>query len=946
MKNNNRTTKDARNCKRQKSKPRHRNIPGVLAAILTFGVAGGEVGLYSQEDSIEESSEDIVELEKFEVVGYGDSLQAARDMKRQADQILDAVVAEDIGRLPDTTLADALERISGVQVTRGEFGEGGTVAVRGTVHNRFEINNRTLIGSDANNRRPNLSEIPAELFESIQVFKSPTADMVEGSLGSTIRLVTRKPLSRRSALWVANVELSVNEAVSGVSPKASVTAGYNWRDTANGDFGFLATLSYQESTIRSASFGTGAWDGIGPGPTRDMFFRNYAYDVNGDGEVDPDDTSYPDRYFRPARIAMHGREGSWDRIGWESTLQWQPSDEWEFRLETSLSVSDGLVQGTQMNFNTGGRSLPNLTVEPVFSDDRTLLVGSQQNVDVIIQPSPSRSVWDSESHTVSFTSEYERDQLSIEFMAARGRGVGEHMQNNFRSRYTGPTTTIGFDFRGGGIPDLSYSRDFVADLSDPTSYTISQWTFTSGENNTYEDVWQLDFDYDVDLGWVRSFELGARYNIRSAEHRRDRLPDSYTWRYGPGQLLAELATSWLRPTPFQNIIDLLPGSEIFPANYLTTVGTNTFEEFHTAFEQVHGVPLDLEIEEDVSQRLDVSEENLAGYGKLNFYGWLLGLPYSGNIGVRVVNTETNSNGFNFNDVWRVEERIWEPITKSGSYAKTLPSGNLSFSLTDDVVLRMAIADVMARPDLWQISVNTRLNPGDISNEVFPWGWGGNPEDLEPYSATQYDLSLEWFVGRSGLFSIAGFFKDIRSSIISRSSIEEHDIGSGPMDFVVWRPFNGPATTVKGIELSAQQPFTFLPPPFDGFGINVNYTYTDDAETSTDSDGDPVPLEGLSENTYNITVFWDKGGFGLRASHRFRSEFVTTTRASNGLPNYRPAAHSTDISAHYKLNQRVKLWLYAGNVTDEIQQNFNNVPERITFLNKVGRQVFVGATIKL
>ena len=955
MQNNTRATEETANRKNQKSRLPNINILGVLATILTFAIAGGGVELYSQEDSSEDidqdSSEDIVELDTYEVVGYGDSLRAARDMKRQADQILDAVVAEDIGRLPDTTLADALERIPGVQVSRGEFGEGGTVAVRGTVHNRFEINDRALIGTDANTRRPDLSDIPAELFESIEVFKSPTADMVEGSLGSTIRLRTRKPLSRGSAsMLVANAQVSVNEAVSGISPKASVTAGYNWRDTANGDFGFLATLSYEESTVRSASFATGIWFDIergAPGTSNGIFNRNYVYDLNGDGEVDPRDTSYPDRYFRPGRIAMNGREGSWDRIGWESTLQWQPNDEWEFRLETSLSANDGIGQGTQLSFNTGGGSVPDLTVEPVFSDDRTLLVGSQQNVDVLAQPQPSRNVSDRESYTAAFISKYELDQLSAEFMAASGRGAREDMQNNFRSRYAGPPTgprgrrnprtTIGFDFRDEGIPDLSYSQDFVANLSDPDNYVINQWSFFTTENNTYGDVLQLDFDYDTDLGWLRSFEFGARYSKRSADRRREILSGSPR-----GQLAPELTTPLLRPTPFHNIIGSIPGSDQFPTNYLTTVGT-TFEDFVTAFEQANGVSLyDFDMEDDINYPFDISEVTLGGYGKLNFYGWMLSFPYSGNIGVRVVETDTESSGF-LQSV-QAGVRKAEPREENRSYRKTLPSGNLSLSLKDDVILRMAIAGVMARPRLEQISVTTGLNPGDLSDEGFPRGGGGNP-DLEPFSSTQYDLSLEWHVGRRGLLSVAGFYKDIEASIITRSRIESHDIGSGPMDFVVRRPFNGPATTVKGIELSAQQTLRFLPSPFDGFGINVNYTYTDDAEDSIDIDGDPVPLEGLSENTYGITVYWEKRGLGFRASHKFRSEYVSATISSNGLPDLRMDVHQTDIAAHYRLNDRVRLTLNAVNITDEFQQGFNKLPERITFLNKVGRQVLAGATIR-
>ena len=315
------------------------------------------------------------------------------------------------------------------------------------------------------------------------------------------------------------------------------------------------------------------------------------------------------------------------------------------------------------------------------------------------------------------------------------------------------------------------------------------------------------------------------------------------------------------------------------------------------------------------------------------------LYYTGNLGVREVQTKTSSRGFLY-----FATRAPAARAEGRDYTKTLPSMNLSVGLKDNLFLRTAMAGVMARPNLSQLSTSTTLSPAEASVDGVPRGNGGNP-DLKPYAATQYDVSLEWYVGKGGLLSVAGFLKDIKASILTASRFETYDLGSGPIEYLVQRPANGPATKVKGAEFTAQQIFSFLPSPFDGLGINASYTHTIDSEQSRDFDHDPVPLEGLSGNSYNVVVFYEKRGLGVRAAYNYRSSFVTETSSSNGRPLFRKDVGQLDLSAYYQINKFLTLTLGAVNVKPENVENYNKITERVDTVSNVGTSLYAGIRVK-
>ena len=881
---------------------------------------------------------DIVTLERFEVLGYADSFAQALEKKRATNQIYDSVVAEDIGKLPDTNVADALQRLPGVQIMRDDFGQGGSVAVRGTVNNRVEINGRTLLGTDANVRTAEFVDLPPELFERLEVFKSPTADMVEGSLGATIRLSTRKPLSRKEPLLVAlNAQLSRYDLISSRYPKGSLTAGYNWKHTKLGDFGFLTTATYQDQKVRADRFATLLWNdlaGTAPGTTAAIFRRFYIYDVNKDGVINQNDPRYPDRYYVPARLGMTAQDRRVKNAGWESTLQWKPSEHWEFRLETNLTDSQTNLSGTQFNLNINGGS-PDPAFAPVFSDNGAMLRGRITNVAVLVQPQPNRNLLERDTYTAEVIAAYDnRDRLRGQLRVAYAKGTNSASQYNFRNRYTGPATTVLFDFAGRDtLPTIEFGQNFYDQIKNPANYAINQWTFLNTANYNAEKAVQADLDYRLRKGLLTSIESGARYDERSANRRRAQA-QGFT-----GAVPASAVPQYLRPPPFANIGGGIPGADVFPGSYLATTGSS-FQQFVDAFKAANGLSPSEALTTDNAFPFRITEKNLAAYIKANFAGRLANsLYYTGNLGVREVQTKTSSRGFLY-----FATRAPAARAEGRDYTKTLPSMNLSVGLKDNLFLRTAMAGVMARPNLSQLSTSTTLSPAEASVDGVPRGNGGNP-DLKPYAATQYDVSLEWYVGKGGLLSVAGFLKDIKASILTASRFETYDVGSGPIEYLVQRPANGPATKVKGAEFTAQQIFSFLPSPFDGLGINASYTHTIDSEQSRDFDHDPVPLEGLSGNSYNVVVFYEKRGLGVRAAYNYRSSFVTETSSSNGRPLFRKDVGQLDLSAYYQINKFLTLTLGAVNVKPENVENYNKITERVDTVSNVGTSLYAGIRVK-
>jgi len=322
----------------------------------------------------------------------------------------------------------------------------------------------------------------------------------------------------------------------------------------------------------------------------------------------------------------------------------------------------------------------------------------------------------------------------------------------------------------------------------------------------------------------------------------------------------------------------------------------------------------------------VKEEDLGGFLQLDFRSQLGTIPVRGNVGVRYVETTTTSRG----------QVSGSSVTVERSYEDTLPSANLTFELRDDFLARFAAAKVMARPSLGNLTPGGSLD--SFNGPPYRYN-SGNPA-LDPFRATTYDASFEWYFQDEGLLALSLFYKDVDSFFTRAGSIEVPysasglpatlpppssplrnllDAGGDPL-VEIRAVQNGGSASVKGFELTYQQPFTFLPAPFDGFGFQGNYTYVDSDE-----------IIGFSPNAYNATLYYEKDRFSARVSAAYRDAYQT--KAANATTGRDEQGYDStvnvDFSSSYQLTDNIDLTFEAVNLTDEFEQQIFDQADLVT-----------------
>jgi iron complex outermembrane receptor protein len=322
---------------------------------------------------------------------------------------------------------------------------------------------------------------------------------------------------------------------------------------------------------------------------------------------------------------------------------------------------------------------------------------------------------------------------------------------------------------------------------------------------------------------------------------------------------------------------------------------------------------------NLANTFKIKELTNAGFAKADFV--IPNTGFSGNIGLRVVQTTETSSGyspdlslirFNQQGAQTIVPQV-TAVSIDRTYTNVLPSLNLSYDTGSDIILRFAAAKTLTRPDLSQIAPNTVVNANVQSITK------GNPQ-LKPYSASQYDLSAEWYFEKGGLLSVALFYKDVKDFVqngLSSTTLNVNQVQGGtiPVTFSVLQPVNAGATTVKGAEISFQLPFTFLPAPFDGFGALLNYTYVEADPLQVIQGAAPVALAGVSKNNASIVGYFENDVFGVRAAYTYRDNYVVDPYSYFGDGDSRQAYGQLDLSATYHINEQFDATLEALNVTD-------------------------------
>jgi TonB-dependent receptor len=846
----------------------------------------------SQDNAIDAagSGEEVV------VTGIRRSLADATALKRNNVSIVDAISSEDIGRFPDQNLAESLQRVTGVQITRNK-GEGSRVALRGLGPNFTQTQyNGRQIATPGGGRSFSFTSLSSDFVSAVEVFKSPSAEQVEGGLAGIVNVRVARPLDAGRDVVAITAEGIYEENPNRVTPHASLYVNKVINDRFGASFG----INYEKRRVLSAGYlGYGAENGV-------EARRNPPLDYNLDGD-------FNDQYRFIHTTNLVAQDGKFERATMIGGLQFKPTDTLNFYADGFFSdfKDYSIYNEHQVRFtNIQG---PNAGVVGSTVAGNYLTALDANGVDHRADTRPIDTHDELFSGAIGGIWTVDRLKVSSEFTFSKARRTSTNYGFAINSR-----ARVGYDTGGnlGREPTVTFNRGY--DPLDPSTFNLL------AVGGTYRAP-SIDRNYDGRLDVARDLDLadaslvlkaGAMFANRKSEF------SSRTFNLTSQQFANALGQAY-NPTVEGGSTSAAPIlSQVDYSKFVqSSLGTYLAPNLDAFFDRL---PLSEMLalappQAQLANDFQVSERSYAAYGQVDIRA--LDERFNGNIGLRYVRTDQTSDG-NAADLSTLLVRRGgiitvvqgtTPVSIDNSYAEWLPSANLSFDLTPQLKVRGAVARTLTRPDIGLLSptLSVDANTSTISAR--------NP-NLRPYLSNQIDLSLEYYFAGSGLLSAAVFYKDVKNFIVNTATsvtqtVQLEEGGSREQVFLLRQPRNGASSKIKGFELGAQVPFTFLPGALDGFGVLGNFTYLDLGDVVVTQGEPAIPISGASTRSYNIAGYYEKAGFGIRASYNYRNGFVNDAISTFGDGDYQRSYGQLDISASYDINPMITLNADVTNATN-------------------------------
>ncbi len=871
------------------------------------------------------------DLDTVTVTGYRASVEKALDIKRGESGMVDAIVAEDIGKFPDLNLAESLQRIPGVVITR-DAGEGRNISVRGLGPDftRVRINGMealTTVGSGDQSGGTNrgrgfdFNVFASDLFSQLIVRKTAQADVEEGSLGATVDLNTAKPFDYDGFTFAASGQASYNDMAQKADPRMAALISNTFAD---GTFGALLSVAYSERQLLEEGSNTGRWAG-----------------GTSNGGFNPAST------YKPALAANvnHPRfpryvqmEHQQKRLGVTGSLQWKPTDRTELSLDALYSKIDATrdehyIEAISFSRGASQQGKPETIVRDGEIRDNALVYGVFDNVDV--RSENRHDEWNTVFKQLALNTQH---QFTDDFKVSGKIGTS-------RSEHENPiqTTVImdklnvkgySYDYRGNSrFPVLNYGID----PTDPNGWTLAEIRLRPQWVKNDFDTAQVDFNWNISPGFrLKGGFLGKDYSFATRE-----------WRRGSETAVPNFATGNKRVPADMTEQAGLGGITGSPSNWVVP----SIDAFNQLFD-IYSNTGTFALTERVVNARSVEEKDRGGYLMGEFSTELGSIPLSGNFGVRYVKTKQSSTGYATVSGAPVQSTV------DREYSDTLPSLNLVAELTPDFLVRFGAAKVMARPGLGSLTPGVTVNVSGGARTVS----GGNP-NLDPIRANTADLGVEWYFSEGAMLGLALFYKDIESAVQTAREVRPYSssglplsllegTGAGPDDdFVFSVPLNTPGGKLKGLEANYIQPFTFLPGRWSNLGLQLNYTYVDSQIqylTATGANSLNTDLTGLSKNSWNATLFYEGPVFAARVSATNRDDYLTQVPATEAGFDVHGMTGTTviDASVRYKISDQLELSLEAVNLTNEASDEWVGSQWKLPLqYTETGRQYLLGLRYK-
>lgn len=849
------------------------------------------------------------------VVGLKENAASARNAKRHASQIVDVILAQDIGKLPDRNVTEALSRVPGIQITRTR-GEGAEVLIRGLSGVMTTVNgSQSMTGTG---RGAALNNISSDLIGSIEVFKTRTPDQIEGSQTGVVNVSLRRPTDfKQGPTYVFSANYDYADQVRTFNPTATAIVGYNG-ETALGRMGFLVTGTFSKFLYNEST----RWNGF---PGRPADNRQI---------IEP--TTTPADIFMPDYVGFATQDGSTRRTGLQISSEWRPDDHWRIIVEGGFNNTRGTYVDSNFDiplFDPQQR-LSNIVLG---ADGRTV---KSVSVDGTTPFGPGRQYRPGETrdYNARFQVDYKSDRIETTAWMNYVRSNDENSNLYHWVRYNQPPkfdVTFNTDKDPKGGPDISF-RD--VDLLDPDNYRYVDG-FAQGRYYGYSAETELKADLKLNTfsNFIDYFKFGVRHANRTVERNNA----GRTW----GDLRVPIST--LPGYELTQVKRGFAGSKA-AANASWLIGdalsfVNAFPTFISQISTIDPVLVGLKPRYPISEFYGGGEKSYAVYGMLH-YNINLIFPIDGVLGVRAVNTLNQLKAFGTtrenvleNGITRIVERT-VPATADGNYLDVMPSLNAVVHFTDKMQLRLAYTRDIGRPNLTQLSPRILLN---LENRGSPTASGGNP-NLGPIETSKYDASLEWYFGRTGLVSLAAWQWN-QDGLIRDRIVPEFFGQGGIVPVQVNRPRNLGRGKFRGLEGRASTFFSFLPGIFKSFGVDVNGTIniTRQAYPTFDEDNKASFIYGpylfVSKYIYNVQGFYERNGLNIRIAYNWQSRQQIERNNDNPYANqFQDPVERLDSQIGYDINKNISVAIQANNLTRNGVQWFygtRDLPRDIRYFSR-------------
>ena len=879
----------------------------------------------------------LQQLERIDVVGsYSRSLEQAVDIKRATIGFSDSIVATDVADFPEQNLAEALQRMPGVTIERDK-GLGSRVNVRGlpSEYTHVSINNLAT-ASGSGGRDIEFDIFASEIIQQVTVLKSPTAADEEGGIAGSVQISTARPFDYTGRKLVASVEGAHNSISEEVDPKFSFLASDTW-----GDWGGLVSFATAKRSNR-----TDATSGInfrpmsrflGASGTRGTQAAAVLARDAGVVVKNRNNTDESNLIVFQDKVGDRVFVNDQDKWGATASLQYKPSS----RFSLTFDAMRGGYDTTEDEYDAAAYSASSRsTLETIHDYDASTL--SQYGIVVLRDVSYTATQHEmlskerinkTDFSQYSVAMDWQGDTWGVDAMVGYSGADKTLDASNLKHVAYAPSRTRWTGKSGETIPSANPASIDMYNASDKYLFEAYETTLEKVSDDKYAA--QVDVTKALELAFLpalRSVQFGARYTDKSKQREYG---EAKIYGPGPGNN-SWVNTRTLADSPLQSIADIVPGGGYSVKDLDWKMVSNDYAR--SAFRYPgFATPF------DPGQYYRV-DENVTSLYAMTDIGFDVGrVPVSINAGVRYVDTSVQSSGFH--PIQRADGSTGytdTPVLRKGSYNDLLPSLNATAELAEGLVLRGAASKTFIRPALTDIAYKRTAS---WSSFRFT---DGNP-DLQPTYAKQWELGLEKYLDNGGLLAASYFHKKIDGVVINALTGVVPDVAvynangslNGTYDFDVYQPINADGTyVVKGVELIAQLPLSMLHRSLEGFGINANYTMLDSSLAGESDLGVSTPMPGLSEKSYNMTVYYENERFDARVSYNHKGEYVESI-GYNMYPIWRDDYGQVDVSIGYRLTDSIKLSLKGINLTNQATTGYTMDPAFPTMYERSGRRISLG-----